>query len=340
MTRYLITGGAGFIGSHLCEALLNAGHQVWAIDDLSTGRRENVAHLLKHPGFSLIVDDIRNLDTLERLARECEVVVHLAAVVGVDKVLNEPVRTLSTNLGGTEAVLEVAREHGLKTLIASTSEVYGKGARVPFGEDDDVLLGPTSKHRWAYAASKMVDEFMGLAYHREYGLPVVIFRLFNTVGPRQTERYGMVLPRFVGAALRNKPLRVFGNGTQSRCFMHVQDAVRAIIALADAPQATGRVFNVGSNEEISILGLARRVIKLTDSASAIELVPYAQAYPDGYEDMPRRVPDTSRIRETVGWTPRRSLDEIISDVAESLKFHLEPALPSGLDHGRDVVGMA
>lgn len=319
MTRYMITGGAGFIGSHLCEALLEAGHQVWAIDDLSTGQRENVAHLLKHHGFSLIVEDICNLEALERLARECEVIVHLAAVVGVDKVLNEPVRTLETNLGGTEAVLKVARQHGLKTLIASTSEVYGKGVRVPFREDDDVLLGPTDKHRWAYAASKMVDEFMGLAYYREYGLPVVIFRLFNTVGPRQTGRYGMVLPRFVRAALHNEPLRVFGDGQQSRCFGHVKDAVRAIMALADAPQAVGQVFNVGSTEEISIMGLAQRVIALTGSRSAIELVPYEQAYPDGYEDMRRRVPDITRIRETVGWEPRHSLDQIIHDVAESLR---------------------
>ncbi|MBN2389454.1 MAG: GDP-mannose 4,6-dehydratase, partial [Anaerolineae bacterium] len=263
--------------------------------------------------------DVENGAALERLAGECEVIIHLAAVVGVDRVLNEPVSTLAINLSGTEAALKAARRRGVKTLIASTSEVYGKGAHVPFREDDDVLLGPTSKCRWAYAASKMVDEFMGLAYHHEHGLPVVVFRLFNTVGPRQTGRYGMVLPRFVRAALHGEPLRVFGDGTQSRCFGHVRDAVRAIIALADAPQAVGRVFNIGTTEEISISGLAQRVIDLTDSVSEIELVPYAQAYPDGYEDMPRRVPDTSRIRETVGWEPHLSLDEIISDVAESLR---------------------
>lgn len=319
MTDYLITGGAGFIGSHLCEALLARGDRVAVIDNLSTGRRENVAHLVAHPEFTLVIDDVENEQTLDRLAGECQVIIHLAAVVGVDRVLNEPVRTLAINLSGTEAVLKAARRRGVKTMIASTSEVYGKGAHVPFREDDDVLLGPTSKHRWAYAASKMVDEFMGLAYHREYGLPVVIFRLFNTVGPRQTGRYGMVLPRFVRAALHGQPLRVFGDGSQSRCFGHVRDAVRAIAALADAPQAVGRVFNIGTTEEISILALAQRVIDLTDSVSKIELVPYEQAYPDGYEDMPRRVPDTARIREAVGWTPRMSLDEIIGDVAESLR---------------------
>lgn len=319
MTHFLITGGVGFVGSHLAEVLLGAGHRVSVIDDLSTGRQENVAHLVAYPQFSLTIDDIRHEETLERLTAGCEVLVHLAAMVGVDLVMREPVRLLETNLGGTEAVLRAARRHGVKTLIASTSEVYGKGARVPFSEDDDVLLGATSKHRWAYAASKMVDEFMGLAYHREYGLPVVIFRLFNTVGPRQTGRYGMVLPRFVQAALRGEPLRVFGDGSQRRCFGHVQDAARAIVALAEAPQAVGRVFNVGSTEEISILGLAQRVIELTESQSRVVLVPYDQAYPDGYEDMARRVPDTRRIREAVGWQPRRSLDEIILDVAESIR---------------------
>jgi len=246
------------------------------------------------------------------------VIVHLAAVVGVDLVMTAPVRTITTNIGGTEAVLRVARRYRAKTLIASTSEVYGKGMQVPFGEDDDVVLGPTIRHRWSYAASKMIDEFLGLAYHQKYGLPVIVFRLFNTVGPRQTGRYGMVVPRFVRSALAGDPLRVFGDGTQRRCFCHVQDVVRAIVGLAEEPSAVGRVFNIGANEETSILDLARRTIELTQSSSDIVLVPYAEAYPPGYEDMARRVPDTARIRSTIDWQPTRSLDDIIRDVARSL----------------------
>ncbi len=318
MSHFLITGGAGFIGSHLAEALLARGDSVAIIDDLSTGCFEHIEQLAPHPRFRFTIDTVTNELVLDRLASECDVIVHLAAVVGVDLVVGQPVRTLTTNIGGAEAVLRAARRYRVKTLLASTSEVYGKSAHVPFGEEDDVLIGATSKHRWAYAATKMIDEFLGLAYYKEYGLPVIAFRLFNTVGPRQTGRYGMVMPRFVQAALRNEPLRVFGDGTQSRCFMHVQDAIRAILALVDAPHVVGRVFNIGARQEISILDLARRVIELTDSASEIEFVPYDQAYPAGYEDMPRRVPDTTRIREAVGWQARRSLDEIIRDVANSL----------------------
>jgi UDP-glucose 4-epimerase len=317
--QFLITGGAGFIGSHLAEALLARGSSVTVIDDLSTGRFENVEQLADHPRFHFTIDSIANEMVLDRLASQCDTIIHLAAVVGVNLVIDKPVRTITTNIGGTEAVLRVARRYRTRTLLASTSEVYGKGTSVPFREDDDVMLGPTVRHRWAYAATKMVDEFLGLAYHHEYGLPVTAFRLFNTVGPRQTGRYGMVVPRFVGAALANKPLRVYGDGTQTRCFCHVRDVVRAIVALCDDPQSVGRVLNVGATDEISIMALARRVIELTGSQSDIELVSYEKAYPNGFEDMLRRVPDTTRIRELTGWTPELALDDIILDVARFLR---------------------
>jgi UDP-glucose 4-epimerase len=318
VARFLITGGAGFIGSHLSEALLVRGDTVTIIDDLSTGRFENVEHLTSNSRFHFAIDNITNETVLDRLASECDVIVHLAAAVGVKLVVKWPVHTITTNIGGTEAVLRAARRYRAKTLIASTSEVYGKGLRIPFHEDDDVLLGPTCRHRWAYAASKMVDEFLGLAYHREFGLPVISFRLFNTVGPRQVGHYGMVMPRFVGAALAGETLQVYGDGTQSRCFCHVKDAVRAIIALSEKPAAAGKVFNVGATEPISILELAKRVILLTDSSSEIVFVPYEQAYAEGFEDMQRRVPDITRIQQLVGWAPEHSLDDIILDIARSL----------------------
>ncbi len=319
MTRFLITGGAGFIGSHLSEALLASGDTVTIIDDLSTGRFENVEHLASNPRFRFAIDNINNETVLDRLASECDVIVHLAAAVGVKLVVQFPVHTITTNIGGTEAVLRAARRYRAKTLIASTSEVYGKGLRAPFHEDDDVLIGPTNRHRWAYAASKMVDEFLGMAYHREFGLPVISFRLFNTVGPRQIGRYGMVMPRFVSAALSGEPLTVYGDGTQSRCFCHVKDAVRAITSLSKAPAAEGQVFNVGATEQISILDLARRVISLTDSASETIFVPYEQAYAEGFEDLQRRSPDITRIQQFLGWTPEYSLDEIILDIARWLR---------------------
>jgi len=315
VARFLITGGAGFIGSHLSEALLASGDTVTIIDDLSTGRFENVEHLTSNPRFRFAIDSINNETVLDRLVSECDVIVHLAAAVGVKLVVQSPVHTITTNVGGTEAVLRAARRYRAKTLIASTSEVYGKGLRAPFHEDDDVLIGPTSRHRWAYAASKMVDEFLGLAYHREFGLPVIPFRLFNTVGPRQIGHYGMVMPRFVSAALSGEPLTVYGDGTQSRCFCHVKDAVRAIIALSQAPAAEGQVFNVGATEQISILSLAERIISLTNSASEITFVPYEQAYAEGFEDLQRRSPDITRIRQLLGWTPEYALDEIILDIA-------------------------
>ncbi len=317
----LITGGAGFIGSHLAESLLAQGHRVTVIDDLSTGRFENIAHLTDHPRFRFAIDTITNEAVLDRLASECSVIYHLAAAVGVKLIVEKPVHTIQDNVMGTEAVLRTALRYRARVLIASTSEVYGKGAKVPFREDDDVVLGPTSRSRWGYAASKMVDEFLGLAYHREYGLPVVVFRLFNTVGPRQVGRYGMVIPRFVGQALRGEPLTVYGDGGQSRCFMHVSDAVRAIIALAEHPQAVGRVFNVGNDEEITILNLARRVLAAVHGEALppadderIVRIPYEQAYAAGFDDMRRRVPDTSRLRALTNWQPQHDLEDILRDV--------------------------
>lgn len=318
MARFLITGGAGFIGSHLAEALLARGDTVTIIDNLSTGRFENVQHLVSNPRFGSAIDSITTETVLDRLASQCDILIHLAATVGVELVVRSPVQTILTNVDGTEVVLRTARRYRAKTLIASSSEVYGKGARIPFHEDDDVLLGPTCRARWAYAASKMIDEFLGMAYHHEYGLPVMSFRLFNTVGPRQVGRYGMVMPRFVSAALAGKTLQVYGDGMQTRCFCHVRDVVRAIIALAQEPTAVGRVFNIGSTDPISILDLARRVIALTHSSSDIVFVPYDQAYAEGFEDMARRVPDTSRIQQAVGWKPQSTLDDIILDVARWL----------------------
>jgi UDP-glucose 4-epimerase len=318
VARFLITGGAGFIGSHLAEALLARGDTVTIIDNLSTGRFENVQHLVSNPRFGSAIDSITTETVLDRLASQCDILIHLAATVGVELVVRSPVQTILTNVDGTEVVLRTARRYRAKTLIASSSEVYGKGARIPFHEDDDVLLGPTCRARWAYAASKMIDEFLGMAYHHEYGLPVMSFRLFNTVGPRQVGRYGMVMPRFVSAALAGKTLQVYGDGMQTRCFCHVRDVVRAIIALAQEPTAVGRVFNIGSTDPISILDLARRVIALTHSSSDIVFVPYDQAYAEGFEDMARRVPDTSRIQQAVGWKPQSTLDDIILDVARWL----------------------
>jgi len=315
----MITGGAGFVGSHLAELFLSQGDQVTVIDDLSTGCLDNIQPLIDHPNFDYAIATIENEIVVDRVASQCDLIVHLAAVVGVQRVLDAPAETITTNIGGTEAVMRVARRYGIKTLIASTSEVYGKGVRVPFGEEDDVVLGATSRGRWVYAASKMVDEFLGLAYHSQYGLPVILFRLFNTVGPRQTGSYGMVMPRFVHAALTGEPLQVYGDGRQSRCFCHVLDAVQAIGALAEHPDAVGRVFNIGSTSEISILSLAQRVIEVLESPSPVEMVPYEEAYAEGFEDMRRRVPDISRIRALTRWSPQRSLDDIILDIAQSMQ---------------------
>jgi UDP-glucose 4-epimerase len=315
----LITGGAGFIGSHLADALLAQGHRVLAIDNLSTGRLDNIRHLLDHPNFNLARDTITNETVLDRLASEADVIIHLAALVGVKLIVEQPVQTIETNVMGTEAVLQAGLRYGCRVLIASTSEVYGKGEQIPFREEHDVLLGATSKSRWAYAASKMVDEFLGLAYHQEYGLPVVLFRLFNTVGPRQTGRYGMVIPRFFGQALRGEPITVYGDGTQSRCFCDVSDSVRAIIGLAQHPEAPGRLYNIGGTEEIRIRDLAELVKVVAESSSEIVYIPYAEAYARGFEDMLRRVPDTSRIEALLDWHPQIPLDQILVRVQDDLQ---------------------
>ncbi len=316
--RILITGGAGFIGSHLAEEMLSRGHKVTVIDNLSTGRFENIQHLVDHPSFRFAIDSITNEVVMDRLASECDVIIHLAAAVGVMLIVDHPVQTIETNVMGTEAVLKAALRYRAKVLIASTSEVYGKGNHMPFREDDDVVLGPTCRSRWSYAASKMVDEFLALAYHREKGLPVIVFRLFNTVGPRQSGRYGMVIPRFVQQALQNTPLTVYGDGKQSRCFLHVKDAVEAIVGLIQSPEAVGEVFNVGSTEEVSISQLAEKVQEFVNKENperpGIVYTPYDQAYAVGFEDMQRRVPDISRVHALTGWQPRRSLDEILHDV--------------------------
>jgi UDP-glucose 4-epimerase len=322
MTQTLITGGAGFIGSHLAEALLARGHHVTIIDDLSTGSLANVQHLIGHERFRFAIETIGNEMVLDRLVSECDVIFHLAAAVGVQLIIQNPVHTIETNVMGTEAVLKAALRYRARVLVASTSEVYGKSERVPYSEDDDVVLGPTVRNRWAYAASKMVDEFLALAYHREHGLPVTIFRLFNTVGPRQTGQYGMVVPRFVQQALAGQPLTVYGDGMQTRCFCNVLDSVQAIAGLAAADEAVGQVFNVGSTEEVTILELARRALTLAaggDDAGwrdRVTLVPYAQAYATGFEDMVRRVPDISKIRHAIGWHPTIPLDETLRQVIE------------------------
>jgi UDP-glucose 4-epimerase len=317
--RALITGGAGFIGSHLTEALLARGEHVTVVDDLSTGRFENIAHLVDHPGFGFAIETITNETVMDRLVSECDVILHLAAAVGVNLIVQQPVHTIETNVLGTGMVLRLANRYRRKVLIASTSEVYGKGVRVPFNEEDDRVIGPTSKSRWAYATSKAVDEFLALAYHREKEVPVVVLRFFNTVGPRQTGRYGMVIPRFVSWALAEEPIQVYGNGGQSRCFCNVTDTVRAIIGLMDEPAAVGEIFNVGSDEEVTIDGLAQRVKAMTGSLSRIVHVPYDQAYAPGFEDMQRRVPDIGKIGRVIGWKPSLGLDRTLEQIIDSAR---------------------
>jgi UDP-glucose 4-epimerase len=317
--RVLITGGAGFVGSHLAEALLERGDEVFALDNLSTGSIENITHLKSHPKFHYVIDTVTNEPVLAELVDRCDVVVHLAAAVGVKLIVEAPVHTIETNVHGTEVVLKLANKKKKLVLIASTSEVYGKSANVPFREDADLVLGPSDKHRWAYACSKLIDEFLALAYWKERKLPVIIVRLFNTVGPRQTGQYGMVIPNFVQQALAGRPITVFGDGRQSRSFTYVGDVVRAMVALIDEPRAVGQVFNIGNGHEITIGDLAETIKRLTGSSSAIVRIPYDEAYEAGFEDMPRRVPDISRIGALVGYAPTVELDEILARVIEHFR---------------------
>lgn len=313
----LVTGGAGFIGSHLIENLIGRGKTVCVLDDLSTGRVSNIEKYFDHPGFSFVEDSVLNQKSVDSCVGSCREVVHLAAAVGVENVIRKPVETIETNVSGTENVLRAARRTGAKVLIASTSEVYGKSWQVPFREDGDIVLGATSRNRWSYACSKALDEFLALAYSHSYDLPVVVCRFFNTVGPRQSGRYGMVLPRFVNQALTGKPITVYGNGTQTRCFSLVTEVVECTMALMDSPEALGKVVNIGSTEEITILELARLVREISGSSSEIIKVPYEEAYPADFEDMQRRVPDVSRLVKLTGMRPSASIDSIIRQVIEA-----------------------
>ena len=317
--KALITGGAGFIGSHLAERLLADGHEVSILDNLSTGSIDNISHLKGRPGFSYTIDSVTNESLLAELIDRGDVIFHLAAAVGVKLIVEQPVHTIETNVHGTEVVLKHANKKKKLVFIASTSEVYGKSASVPFQEEADLVLGPSAKHRWAYACSKLIDEFLALAYWKERKLPVVVVRLFNTVGPRQTGQYGMVLPTFVRQALAGQPLTVFGDGTQSRSFTYVGDVVDALIKLSKEPRAIGEVFNIGNTGEVSIRDLAELVKSMTGSSSPIHFVPYDQAYEAGFEDMPRRVPDISKIRQLVGYEPKLDLEEIIRTVITHMR---------------------
>ena len=313
--KILITGGAGFIGSHLSDKLLAEGHEVTVIDDLSTGRYSNIAHLEDRPGFRLIIESVLNAGLMERLIRETDRVYHMASAVGVRLIMEQPVKTIETIFHGTDAVLKYCSRYRKRVLIPSTSEVYGKGITVPFSEDDDLLTGGTDKHRWAYACAKTLDEFLALAHWKETQLPVVVCRLFNTVGPRQTGQYGMVVPRFVHAALRNEAIEVHGDGSQSRCFGHVADVIEGLTRLIETPACFGTVVNLGNSEEVSILGLAQRAIELTGSSSEIRFISYDEAYGAGFEDMQRRVPNLEKAKRLIGYQPTRTLDNIINDVA-------------------------
>ncbi len=312
--RYLLTGGAGFVGSHLAEYLLDGGHEVFVIDDLSTGSIRNIEHLKPNPRFHYWIDTINNVPLTAELVDQVDIIYHLAAAVGVRLIVESPVRTIETNIRGTEIILELANKKKKRTIIFSTSEVYGKSADIPFREDGDLVLGPTSKGRWSYACSKAVDEFLALAYWHEKRLPTIVVRLFNTVGPRQTGRYGMVIPTFVRQALAGDPITVYGDGHQSRCFCHVMDVVPALTRLALEDAAVGKVFNIGSDEEVEILELAETVKQLADSRSPIVRIPYDEAYAEGFEDMRRRVPDLSRIGALIGFRPKYDLPAILRSV--------------------------
>ncbi|MEA2064529.1 MAG: GDP-mannose 4,6-dehydratase [Gemmatimonadota bacterium] len=317
--RALVTGGAGFIGSHLGERLLEQGYSLTIIDDLSTGRIDNIRHLMGRENFTFAIENILNETVMDRLVCECDIIFHLAASVGVELIVSRPVEVIQTNILGTEMVLKIANRYQKKVLLTSTSEIYGKSEKVPFNEEDDSLMGPTTKNRWSYACSKAVDEFLALAYSHEKNLPVVIARLFNTVGPRQTGRYGMVVPRFVAHALKAEPIPVYGDGTQSRCFTYVGDTVEYLTRLAVEPQAEGQIFNVGNTEEITILELAEKVKQLTGSDSPIEMIPYDQAYEAGFEDMHRRVPDISKVVSCTGYKPRHDLESTLNRVIKFVR---------------------
>jgi UDP-glucose 4-epimerase len=312
--KALITGGAGFIGSHLAEALLGSDHEVVALDDLSTGNLSNLRHLLDNRRFRFVLDDVRNQETVHLLVEQCDVVFHLAAAVGVQLIVDRPVHTIETNIHGTEVVLSVANKFRKKVLLASTSEVYGKSEKVPFREDDDTVLGSTRYSRWSYACSKAIDEFLGLAYHQQFGLPVVVARLFNTVGPRQTGQYGMVIPRFVERALAGQPLQIYGTGAQCRCFAYVGDVVAGLMDLMGSTDAPGRVYNIGATEELSIESLADTIIEMTGNKSEKNFISYEEAYGRPFDDMMRRVPCLDRIREAVGYQPKTKLPEILERI--------------------------
>ena len=316
--KVLITGGAGFIGSHLAEALIGKGDEVFVIDDLSTGSIENIEHLKHSKKFNYTIDTIENEPVTAELVDRVDVVIHLAAAVGVRLIVESPVNTIETNVHGTELILKWANKKKKRVLVASTSEVYGKSSKVPFSEDDDLVMGATNKGRWSYACSKAIDEFLALAYYKEKKLPVIVVRLFNTVGPRQTGRYGMVIPNFVRQALAGQPITVYGDGQQSRCFSDVSDVVRALIGLVEHQDSVGEVFNIGSQQEITILELAEKVKAMTKSDSEIVMVPYEKAYEEGFEDMPRRVPDTTKIRNLIGYEPSLDLEQILSRVIDHL----------------------
>jgi len=314
--KILITGGAGFIGSHLAEALLKAGHGVVAVDDLSTGSLENMASMMGTEGFRFVRESVRNASTMTPLVDRCDMIFHLAAAVGVQLIVDRPVHTIETNIHGSEVMLDLANKFGRKIFVASTSEVYGKSEKMPFNEDDDVTLGSTRFTRWSYACSKMVDEFLALAYHDQYGLPAIICRFFNTVGPRQTGQYGMVVPRFVRRALAGEPLDVYGTGKQSRCFCNVADVVAALMKLMDCQQAVGEVINMGTTESITINQLADKVIEMTGSKSQKRYISYEQAYGRPFDDMMARVPDLAKIKRLIGYEPRFSLDQTLQQIID------------------------
>ncbi|MBN2029696.1 GDP-mannose 4,6-dehydratase [bacterium] len=318
----LVTGGAGFIGSHLCEKLIENKHRVIAVDNLSTGNYQNIEHLVKHKDFTFVFDTIENEAVLDRIISDVDYVFHLAAAVGVDLIVRDPVNVIRSNVLGTEVILKTANRYRKKTIIASTSEVYGKSEKIPFREDDDSILGPTTKNRWSYACSKLIDEFSALAYHHKYNLPVVIVRFFNTVGPRQTGRYGMVIPRMINQALMKKPLTVFGTGKQKRCFCHVSDTIGALIKLTQTEAAIGNIYNIGSTEEITIEDLAHKIKRLTHSNSELKYISYDEAYETGFEDIMRRIPSIDRIHQLIGFKPKINLDNTIQDMISYEKMKI------------------